>query len=72
MSNSPTKTFDAVHMVRSIRDDISTQIINMSTEQENRWLRSREFADPRLRRLMELAAQPGAAAGGAKDAERRG
>ena len=62
MSETSTKTFDTVRMVRAIRDDISSTIIHMSVEQENQWLRSREFTDPRLRQLMELAAQQGAAA----------
>ena len=39
MSKSSAKTFDAVQMVRSIRDDISSRILNMSAEQENQWLR---------------------------------
>jgi hypothetical protein len=55
------KTFDTIQMVRSIRDDISSKIIHMSAEEENQWLRSRELIDPRLRHLMELAAQQGAA-----------
>ena len=71
MSKPSTKTFDAVQIVRSIRDDISSRILNMSAEQENQWLRSTEFADPKLRRLLDLAAQQGAA-DGVKDAERRG
>ena len=62
MSNAPAKTFDAVRMVRRVRDDLSSTIAAMSVEEENRWLRSTEFADPTLRRLMELAAQQGAAA----------
>ena len=61
MSNTSTKMFDAVHMVRVIRDDVSSTIAAMSVEDENRWLRSAEFSDPVLRRLMELAAQQGAA-----------
>ena len=60
MSETSTKTFDAVQMVLTIRDDISSTIIHMSTERENHWLRTRELADPRLRQLMELAAQQGA------------
>lgn len=64
MSKSSTKTFDAVHMTRSIRDAISSKIATMSVEEENRWLRSAKFSDPRLQRLMEWAAQQGAAAGG--------
>ena len=62
MSNATAKTFDAVHMVRVVRDDVSSTIAAMSVEEENRWLRSPKFADPTLRRLMELAAQQGAAA----------
>jgi len=62
MSETSTKTFDTVQVVRAIRDDISSTIIHMSAEQENQWLRSRELSDPRLRQLMELAAQRGAAA----------
>ena len=62
MSETSTKTFDTVQMVRAIRDSISSTIIHMSAEQENQWLRTSELADPRLRQLMELAAQQGAAA----------
>ena len=61
MSNT-AKPFDTVHMVRVVRDEVSSTIAAMSVEDENRWLRSVEFADPTLRRLMELAAQQGAAA----------
>jgi hypothetical protein len=56
MSNASTKTFDAVQMMRAIRDDVSSTIVTMTVEEENRWLRSTEFTDPKLRRLMELAA----------------
>ena len=62
MRETSTKTFDAIQMVRAIRDDISSTIIHMSAEQENEWLRSRELSDPKLRQLMELAAQQRAAA----------
>ena len=62
MSNASAKTFDTVHMVRVVRDDVSSTITPMSVDEENRWLRSAAFADPTLRRLMELAAQQGAAA----------
>jgi hypothetical protein len=70
MSDTSTKTFDTVEVVRAIRDDISSTIIHMSAEQENQWLRSGEFRDPRLRQLMELAAQRQGAAADA--ASRRG
>ena len=62
MSNASTKTFDAVQVIRSIRNDVSSQIARMSVDEENRWLRSTEFSDPRLQRLMDLAAQQAAAA----------
>jgi hypothetical protein len=67
MSNASTKTFDTVHMVRTVRDEVSSTIATMSVEEENRWLRAAELSDPKLRRLMELAAQQGATA----DASRR-
>ncbi|MEO7189504.1 MAG: hypothetical protein ABI051_00460 [Vicinamibacterales bacterium] len=65
MSNTTTKTFDAVQAVRTVRDEISAKILTMSVGEENRWLRSTDFSDPRLRRLMDLAAQQSAAADGA-------
>ncbi len=62
MSRASTKTFDAVEMVRVIRDDVSSRIATMSVDEQNRWIRSSEISDPTLRRLMEFAAQQGAAA----------
>lgn len=62
MSETSIKTFDSVQMVRAIRDDISSTIINMSADQENQWLRTRELTDPKLRQLMDWAAQQRAAA----------
>ena len=59
MSNASAKTFDTVRMVRAVRDEVSSTIARMSVEEENRWLRSAELSDPKLRRLMELAAQQG-------------
>ena len=49
MSEASAKTFDAVQMVRAVRDEMSTTIASMSAEEENRWLRSAEFSDPTLR-----------------------
>jgi hypothetical protein len=57
MSNVSAKTFDAVEMMRAIRDEVSARIATMSSDEENRWLRSTEFSDPTLRRLMKLADQ---------------
>ncbi|MEW5984108.1 MAG: hypothetical protein AB1806_17280 [Acidobacteriota bacterium] len=62
MNSTSVKTFDAVNTVRVVRDDVSATIAAMSVDEENRWLRSGEWSDPTLRRLMELAAQQGAAA----------
>jgi hypothetical protein len=61
-----TKTgFDAVALMRSIRDQVSADIEGMTLEQELAWLASRELSDPFLERLREGAARPGDAAGGA-------
>ena len=70
MSNATAKKFDAVQMVRAVRDEMSATFAAMSAEEENRWLRSTEFADPTLRGLMNLAAQQRAAPDG-RDAEER-
>jgi hypothetical protein len=59
MSNALAKKFDAVQMVRNVRDGLSSTIATMTVEEENRWLRESEFGDPKLRRLMQLAAQKG-------------
>jgi len=60
MSNVSAKTFDAVEMMRAVRDEVSATIARMSFDEENRWLRSAEFSDPTLRRLSKLADQKGA------------
>ena len=60
MNSTSRKTLDAVNAVRILRDDVAATIATMSVEEENRWLRSEEFSDPKIRRLMELAAQQGA------------
>lgn len=57
MNSASIKTFDTVEMVRAVRDELSATIATMSADEENRWLRSTEFSDPTLRRLMELAKQ---------------
>jgi len=56
MSN-PEKKFDAVAMMRSVRDKISAKIEGMTLEEELKWLASQEVDDPFLRRLRERAAQ---------------
>lgn len=67
MSDSK-KTFDAVAMMRSIRDELSAQIAGMTLEEELKWLASQELKDPVLRRLRDRAAQQ---ADAADDAARR-
>lgn len=49
------KGFDAVEMMRAIRDKISEQIAGMSLEQELQWLASQKVEDPFLRRLQQKA-----------------
>ena len=51
------KRFDAVAMMRSIRDKISAEIEGMTLEEELKWLASQELHDPFLKRLRERAAQ---------------
>ncbi len=55
--SSTKKKFDAVEMMRSIRDRLSAQIEGMTLEEELEWLASQELTDPFLRRLREKAAQ---------------
>jgi len=59
------KQFDAVEMMRSIRDRLSSQIQGMTLEEERAWLALQEFRDPFLRRIRDKIAQQGAAAAGA-------
>ncbi len=63
------KQFDAVRMMRSIRDKMSAEIEGMTLEQELAWLASQELEDPFLRRLRDRAAQE---TDGANDVSRRG
>jgi hypothetical protein len=51
----PKKDFDAVAMMRSIRDRISTDIEGMTLEEELAWLSSQELSDPFLKRLRDGA-----------------
>ena len=66
--NRTDKTFDAVAMMRSIRDRISVQIEGMTLEQELAWLASQELEDPFLKRLRDRAAEQ---ADAANDASRQ-
>ena len=67
MSRTENK-FDAVAMMRSIRDRISAEIEEMTLEQELAWLASQELKDPFLKRLRDKAVQQ---ADAAEDASRR-
>ena len=51
------KRFDAVAMMRSIRDRFSAEIEGMTLEEELEWLASQELKDPFLKRLRDRAAQ---------------
>ena len=66
--SSAEKKFDAVAMMRSIRDRISAEIEEMTLEQELAWLASQELKDPFLKRLRDKAVQQ---ADAAEDASRR-
>ncbi len=54
--------FDAVAMMRSIRDRISSEIEGMTLEEELAWLAAQELKDPFLKRLRDKAAQLSVAA----------
>jgi len=62
------KKFDAVAMMRSVRDRISAHIDGMTLEEELAWLASQDLKDPFLARLRERAARQAAPTG---DASRR-
>jgi hypothetical protein len=64
MSSTKKKDFDAVAMMRSIRDQLSAHIQGMTFEEERAWLAAQEITDPFLRRLKERAAEQGAAPAG--------
>lgn len=51
------KTFDAVAMMRSARDKISTEIEGMTLDDELKWLAFQKVEDPFLKRLRERASQ---------------
>ena len=55
------KKFDAVAMMRLIRDRISAEIDGMTLEEELAWLAAQELKDPFLKRLRDRAAEPSVA-----------
>jgi hypothetical protein len=62
--------FNAVAMMRSIRDRISAEIDGMTLDEELAWLAAQELKDPFLKRLRDRAAQLSVAAD-AQEAARR-
>lgn len=56
------KKFDAVAVMRSIRDRVSAEIEGMTLEEELAWLASQELKDPFLKRLRDRAARQADAA----------
>lgn len=62
--SSQKKTFDAVQMMLSIRDQISAQIGGMTLDEELAGLASQPLDDPFLERLRRKAAQHAGSAGG--------
>lgn len=65
MSSKKQKTFDAVQLMRSIRDELFRETEGMSVADELDSLHSAKFADPTLNRLALRAAQQRATAAGA-------
>lgn len=49
------KDFDAVAMMRTIRDKVSAEIEGMTLEEELAWLAAQELSDPFLQRLRDGA-----------------
>ena len=70
MMSRTEKKFDAVAMMRLIRDRISAHIDGMTLEEELEWLASQDLKDPFLARLRERAAQQTDPTGGASDRRR--
>ena len=64
MNNGEHKTFHAVGLVRSIRDQFVREIEGIGMEDELLALQSIQLDDPRLDRLAQRAAQQGAPAAG--------
>ena len=62
MKNRSEKEFDAVAMMRAIRDKISAEIEGMTLEEELEWLAAQQIDDPFLKRLQGRAAQQAGAA----------
>ena len=51
--SSTKKKFDAVEMMRSIREELSSRIEGMTLEEELDWLASQDLKDPFLESLRK-------------------
>ena len=65
MSSRKHKNFDAVELMRSIRNNLVRETEGMTVEEVLRWLQSAKFDDPTLALLAQRAAQQGAVTDGA-------
>lgn len=50
-----TKTFDCVQMMRDIRDRLGIQMASMTHEERVRLIRSHQYSDRLLQRLIDRA-----------------
>jgi hypothetical protein len=66
MSSGKKKKFDAVELMRSIRDQLVRETEGLSIADELRWWRTAELRDPKLAGLEAKAAPQPAPAGGRK------
>ena len=66
MSSGIRKKFDAVELMRSIREELVRETDGLSIDDELRWWQAAELDDPTLARLLAKAAQQPAPAGGRK------
>ncbi len=55
MTTKAKKDYDCVESVREIRDRIGAKMARMSRDERVKWLNTREYSDPILRRF---AARP--------------
>lgn len=62
MKNKGEKEFDAVAMMRSARDKISSEIEGMTLEEELEWLAAQPIDDPVLKRIRDEAVKKSRAA----------
>jgi hypothetical protein len=53
MNEGKVKSFDCVQSMRQIRDHLSEELVGMSYEEIENWLRSHRYSDPLLQRLAD-------------------